>query len=389
MSLEWTWVGIIGAILLPAVGHLYHFVLAVNVSSGLGIRESQADRIRAGLFAGLFASAALLLWAHWQSPWWTWAWPCRAYAILCLVSGGLTWPLLSLRLGMRRRPEGITGRTEVLDLREHSGASALIGRGRHSWQLRLPGNEAFDLRLREWELSYPQLPSALDGMSIVQITDLHFAPCYDRAYFERIVAACQTWQADLVLITGDLIDDDGVLPWISQVLEPLEARLGKYAILGNHDVEHQPERIFDELARAGFESVDARWVEIEEQGVRLTIGGTSEPWGPALDPSAIPPADFRLLLSHSPDLFYRARSWGMDLMLCGHNHGGQVRLPAAGAVFMPSIYSRRFDRGFFRGGSTLMYVSEGIGGKHPYRFGCPPEVCRFLLRQAPESLTTS
>ena len=68
-------------------------------------------------------------------------------------------------------------------------------------------------------------------------------------------------------------------------------------------------------------------------------------------------------------------------MLSGHNHGGQIRLPAFGPVFMPSIYSRRFDRGFFRSGPTLMYVSEGIAGTHPARYGCPPEICRFTLRR--------
>lgn len=66
-------------------------------------------------------------------------------------------------------------------------------------------------------------------------------------------------------------------------------------------------------------------------------------------------------------------------MLSGHNHGGQIRLPFIGPVFMPSRYSRRFDRGFFRRNGTLMYVNEGIGGKHPVRYGCPPEVSRLVL----------
>jgi predicted MPP superfamily phosphohydrolase len=99
----------------------------------------------------------------------------------------------------------------------------------------------------------------------------------------------------------------------------------------------------------------------------------------------MPPADFRLLLSHSPDRFYRAVRWGIDLMLSGHNHGGQIRLPLVGAVFMPSVYSRRFDRGFFRRGRTLMYASDGIAGMHPVRYGCPPEITRFVLRTAPAS----
>ena len=138
------------------------------------------------------------------------------------------------------------------------------------------------------------------------------------------------------------------------------------------------------LADAGFASLEGRWCTMEENGARLAVGGTSAPWGPALLPGSVPAADFRILLSHSPDQFYRARDWGVDLMLSGHNHGGQIRLPALGPVFMPSVYSRRFDRGFFRSGSTFLYVSEGVAGKHPYRYGCPPEICCFVLKGRPE-----
>ncbi len=126
-----------------------------------------------------------------------------------------------------------------------------------------------------------------------------------------------------------------------------------------------PGAVLGALADAGFASLEGRWCTLEENGARLAVGGTSAPWGPALLPGSVPLADFRILLSHSPDQFYRARDWGVDLMLSGHNHGGQIRLPALGPVFMPSVYSRRFDRGFFRSGSTFLYVSEGLAGKHP------------------------
>ena len=79
----------------------------------------------------------------------------------------------------------------------------------------------------------------------------------------------------------------------------------------------------------------------------------------------MPDADFRLVLSHSPDLVPKAARWGIDLMLSGHNHGGQVRLPVIGPVFMPSLYSRRFDRDFFRTGPTLLHVSQGVAGQAP------------------------
>jgi predicted MPP superfamily phosphohydrolase len=255
----------------------------------------------------------------------------------------------------------------------------LIGQGRGSWQLRIPGNESLLLRRREWRLAYPGLVPGLDGLAIVQLSDLHFSHCYDRRFFERVVEAALGWDADLLVITGDVIDHDEVHDWIEPVLSPLTARLGKFAILGNHDAEHEPEHTSAALAHVGFEILEGRWIAIEDRGTRIALGGTSAPWGPSPSLDAISPADFRLLLSHCPDQFPRACRWGVDLVLSGHNHGGQVRLPALGPVFMPSVYSRRFDRGFFRRGSTLMYVSEGIGAEHPIRFGCPPEIAKFVL----------
>ncbi len=386
MSLEPPWLGVLGAIAVPALGHLFHFILAVNITSGWGLRERNLTRLRLLLMAILGASSALLLARHVQDPWWNWGWPLRAYACLCLVSGGLVFPLTSLRLGMRRRPAGVDGRSDLLDLDAQHGSAAMIGTGKQSWLLRLPGNESLQLLRREWVLQYPGLPRALEGLTIIQLSDLHFAPCFRRAFFERVVEACDEWKADLVLITGDLVDADEVISWIEPVLEPLEARLGKYAILGNHDAEHQPRRVLSALADAGFASLEGRWCTIEVNGGRLALGGTSAPWGPALPAGSPPAADFRILLSHSPDQFYKARDWGVDLMLSGHNHGGQIRLPAVGPVFMPSVYSRRFDRGFFRSGSTSLYVSEGLAGKHPYRYGCPPEITCFVLKSRPEPL---
>jgi len=262
-----------------------------------------------------------------------------------------------------------------------------VGKGRGSWILRLPGNESLQLRRHEWTLGYPSLPGGLEGLEVLQISDLHFAPCYDRRYFEKVVEACSSWTPDLLVITGDLVDDDDVLDWIGKVLGPLEARIGKFAILGNHDAECHMEGILAELSRAGFESLEGRWSSVLRDGARIALGGTSAPWGPRLDPRQIPTADFRLLLSHSPDQFYVASRWGIDLVLCGHNHGGQIRVPGFGPLFMPSIYSRRFDRGFFQRGSMLMYVNEGVGGMHPYRLGCPPEVSHLVLTSGPASST--
>jgi predicted MPP superfamily phosphohydrolase len=387
MSPDWHWLAVLTLALPPALGHLYHFVLIVNVGSSLGFAEPIMDRIRYMLFAALLASSGLLLYAHTRDPWWNWGWPYRGYALLCLLSATVIAPLCSLRLAFRRRPEAITGRCLASDLAGSDRHRQLIGTGRNSWLLRLPGNESFLLCRREWELTLSRMPEKLDGLQIVQLTDLHMATCFDRGFFEKVVENCLEWHADLLVVTGDLLEDDATLEWIEPLLGRLEARLGKFAILGNHDRDHHPHLIDAELSRAGFEMLDGKWISLECDGAVLALGGTSEPWGRPLDYRTMPAADLRILLSHSPDQFYVAQKSAIDFVLSGHNHGGQIRLRLLGPIFMPSRYSRRFDRGFFQCGQTLMYVSEGVAGKHPYRFGCPPEIAKFDLKiaQAPRS----
>jgi predicted MPP superfamily phosphohydrolase len=385
MSPDWAWLPLALALVIPpAMGHLYHFVVLINIGSGLGLREPVMDRTRDLAFAGLLVSSGLLLGMHLHTPWWGWGGPLWYYAVICVVSGTLIGPLNSLRIVLRRHPAGIVGSAVTLDLAAEDGAAALIGFGRNAWLLSLPGNESFHLQLREWDVAIPDLPEPLEGLRIVQISDLHIAPCFKHRFFSAVVEACLNWQADLVVMTGDLVEDDIAITWVEPLLSPLEARLGKFAILGNHDNDHQPRTIALELGRAGFEMLEGRWTTVDVNGTSLAIGGTSQPWGPGLTAAVVPPADFRILLSHSPDVFYKAQRWGVDLMLSGHNHGGQIRLPLVGPIFMPSRYSRRFDRGFFRQNGTLLYVNEGVGGKHPVRYGCPPEVSRLVLRAATE-----
>src|SRR5262249_62249570 len=135
----------------------------------------------------------------------------------------------------------------------------LVGEASRAWLLRFPAHEPFRLCCPDCDVAIPGLPEPLDGLRIVQLTDLHFAPCFRPAFFERVVDACREWDADLIVITGDIVDEDESIAWIEPVLAPLEARLGKLAILGNHDEVHQPAAIVEELARAGFETLEGRW----------------------------------------------------------------------------------------------------------------------------------
>ena len=124
------------------------------------------------------------------------------------------------------------------------------------------------------------------------------------------------------------------------------------------------------------------WEQIEVRGAPMIVIGHEGPWfSPEPDLSTCPDGIFRLCLSHTPDNILWARRHRVDLMLSGHNHGGQIRLPLLGSVFVPSRYGRRYDCGTFDEPPTVLHVSRGLGEEHPLRYNCRPEVTRIVLRR--------
>src|SRR5207237_8961353 len=106
---------------------------------------------------------------------------------------------------------------------------------------------------------------------------------------------------------------------------------------------------------------------------------------PSIPQSAIRNPQFSVLLSHTPDQLPFARRHDFDLMLAGHNQGGQIRLPYLGALITPSFYGSRYAGDLYFADPTLLHVSRGLAGIHPIRFNCPPEVPLLILRQGTDS----
>jgi predicted MPP superfamily phosphohydrolase len=371
--------------LVPLVaGHLALFVLVLNLTHSTNLTEKWLDVSNVTL---LLATLLALPFLVTQGPWTAWPLVPKAYALLCLGIALIGLPAVTVLRTFRKSPAGVATRGEEIDLADSPGLDRVVGEGKYRWLLHLPGNRSLRVNKVDCELILPGLPHALDGLSLVQVTDLHFSHCYRREFFEIVADEAARWEADIVAFTGDLLDDPSTFDWVEPVLCRLRGRLGQYAILGNHDHRLRPGRARRTLRKAGFADLEGRWKRLEIDGATLALGGTSAPWGPSLDYDAIPEADFRVLLSHSPDQFPRAASKGVELVLAGHNHGGQIRLPVFGPILMPSRYSRHFDRGFFRSGAgprpSLLYVSQGVAAKHPIRYGCSPEITRFTLRAIP------
>ena len=187
---------------------------------------------------------------------------------------------------------------------------------------------------------------------------------------------------DLVVLSGDIIDHDKYLDWIEPVLGPLRWNIAALAILGNHDWWLDFEAVRNRLRGLGMHVISNRWEAIDVRGEKLIAIGHEGPWfRPPPDLSGCPDG-FRLLVSHTPDNIGWAKRNNCRLMLSGHNHGGQIRLPIVGSMFVPSFYSRRYDMGTFHEPPTVLHVNRGLSGKEPIRFRCRPQVSRIVLKSS-------
>jgi predicted MPP superfamily phosphohydrolase len=304
------------------------------------------------------------------------------YMVLCWLMGFAVAPLATLRLRLRRRACALlSNHTATVDVAAELGYKP-VGHGKHSSLAHLPGNEIFKVDFAVRTLRLPQLPPAWDGLSILHVSDLHLSGTPDRVFYQRIMDRCRDWDPDLVAVTGDIVDSDNHHRWVVPVLGRLRWRIAAFAILGNHDEWHSPALVRRRLRRTGMHVLGNGWEQIEVRGQPMVVIGHEGPWFPPVpDLSACPPDIFRLCLSHTPDNIFWARQNHIDLMLAGHVHGGQIRLPLVGSVFVPSRYGRRFDCGTFDLSPTLLHVSRGLGGQEPVRYNCRPEVTKIVLQQ--------
>jgi len=383
--------GIAGLLLFAGActGHAVLCVAGLNRLYGLALPRRLLKAMR-GLDGLLILAGPVVFWGVWgfdlsrglglyaEGAWRT---ALAGYALFCCVAGFGVLPAVTLRRLLRRRPAALlSNHTDAVDVSARLGFKP-VGRGKYRLLARLPANEVFrvDLAVRTFRL--PALPPAWDGLSILHLSDLHLCGTPDRAFYDHVMDVCRAWQPDVVALTGDVVDSDEHHRWIMPVLGRLRWRVGAFAVLGNHDFWQQPDLVRRRLRRAGFHVLGNSWTQLDWRGERLTVIGHEGPWfRPGPDLAACPAGGFRLCLSHTPDNLPWARRQGIDLMLAGHNHGGQVRFPVIGSVFVPSRYGRRYDCGTFHEPPTLLHVSRGLAGQHPLRYNCRPEVTKIVLQ---------
>jgi len=239
-------------------------------------------------------------------------------------------------------------------------------------------------RVKEVEVSVPGLHPDLDGLRIVQISDLHVGRNIRRAYVERVVERTQGLAPDLVALTGDMVD--GAVEHLASEVAPLAALAtgGRaFFVLGNHDCYSGAPAWIAHFRHMGMRVLLNEHTVLRTGAARLLIGGVVDPAyrfeRPGISLNAAPEVDFRLLLAHNPKLAPLGAQSGFDLQLSGHTHAGQF-FPWTLAV---RLVHAPHAAGLSRQGRMQVYVSAGTGTwGPPVRLGTSPELTLIRLVRA-------
>lgn len=273
----------------------------------------------------------------------------------------------------------------------HRTLTGLLGLSTLAGGTLLYGNrvEAFNYEVTYHDIVLPTLDKAFDGYRLVHISDIHLdSENMTRERFARAVSLVNEQNPDVIVITGDFVTHpneydakDDLIATLSQ----LQARVGIFAVTGNHDHMRNIEMVRDILNQSGIPNLHNDFRTIERGDAMLHIAGVDDYWKGQHDLDAVlealPAEGTAILLAHEPDFAHISSLSGrFDLQLSGHSHGGQVRLPVVGEIFVPA-YSRDFPIGFYEVNRMILYVNRGLGVvPPPIRINCRPEITVFRLR---------
>ncbi len=267
-----------------------------------------------------------------------------------------------------------------------------------------------DITVEQYLIEIRDLPPALHGLRLVQLSDFHFDG--QRLTESRLIDAIRTsnqLRPDLILLTGDYVTDSPApIFQLLPHLENLSSTYGTYAVLGNHDNYYPDSR--STITRAlSSSNIHVMWDQVTYLwNHSLALVGLSDYWWPGFDPAPvmqpIPQETPRIVLSHNPDSANVLRRYRVDLQLSGHTHGGQVIVPGLGPIvkgikkvrkcsskrvrrWLPLITKNcdkvvqhwEWAQGLHAVGDNILYVNRGLGTHWPGRFFCPPEVTLLTL----------
>ena len=265
-----------------------------------------------------------------------------------------------------------------------SGTALLAGLGVAMAYMYL-GNEVNDPVVEYIDISIPDLPSALEGFRIVQISDIHYYPITTLQLVDQAVQMANELEPDLILLTGDYVWHEveaifDLMPSLSR----LNARYGVYANLGNHDLWTDVNVVTQAFREIGMPLLVNQGLPISLGSDSLYLASLDDGWSGKPDLSAAmlnrPDSAPTILMMHEPDLADKySKDPRINLQLSGHSHGGQIRFPFVGALIYPYL-SWKYPIGLYNINGMWLYTNRGLGTTNiPLRVNCAPEITELTL----------
>ncbi len=278
-------------------------------------------------------------------------------------------------------------RRRFLGLTATVGAAAVIGDS-----VLLEPNRPELVRLT---LAFPRWPDALDNFKIAVLSDFHYDPVFSVHPLRAAIPIVNALQPDLIALTGDFVS----MPLFggsrhraayaaepcARLLRQMKARLGLWAVMGNHDASTDPNLITSILRSTGIEVLSNQSTAIELADARFWLSGVDDVLEEDSDLDSalanVPKDEPTILLAHEPDYADYVARHPVDLQISGHSHGGQVRLPFLPPFYEPPL-ARKYIAGLYKVGPLTLYTNRGLGTIGvPIRFNCPPEITLISVVQ--------
>lgn len=226
--------------------------------------------------------------------------------------------------------------------------------------------EPFNIYIKDYKIESKSIPKSYDGLKIVHFSDIHYGMTVDKKYLERIVDMINKQKPDLVLFTGDFIDkdtnlNDKEIKNINKILSGIESTLGNYAVSGNHDYKHISD--FKKIFDGNFTILDnqERLIYYDNNTPISLVGFTDALEGDPDYKIFNNETDyFRIVMIHEPDEYDNIKKNNFNVMLSGHSHNGQIRVPLVGAIYTPVGSKTYYDK-YYTFDNKELFISNGIG----------------------------
>jgi len=247
--------------------------------------------------------------------------------------------------------------------------------------------EPYNYWISETDIFIRDLPERFENFRITQLTDVHHSRILGLGEVRRVVSLAQQTKPDMFVLTGDYTTTyRRFIEPCAEALASLSAPEGVWAVLGNHDHYTDPELTTRALERRHIAVLNNAHTVVQRGPDSLQLSGIDDwswnatDWPRAFD--GLKPATPTILLSHQPTVLDLEQTQNVALILSGHTHGGQVKLPFVGAPVRYATNDLKYARGLFRRGATQLYVSSGTGVIGlPVRFGVRPEIAVLRLKR--------